>query len=653
MDIVWLKRDVRLTDHGPLSYILRDNHNIQHAHEHANPLLILYCYEPDQLSEPTVHGSHVAFCNEGLVDFDRRLSDDDDRKLDEKQQDVYKYTFQCLTVCHAGVVHTFQQILNQYPIRQILAHEETGNLRSFARDKAVRRWCKNKNIPIIEFNQTGVTRCLKSRDNFSTKFNDFITQPLCTTPNNEDRRQIRQRLVRNLKLYKQCFEPIPLSKFTEIQEEFRVDREERQMGGETIALSLIDSFLNTRGRLYSSSISSPNTSWTHCSRISPYITWGHISTRYIFHKLHARLEELRSKKKRGNSTPNDIDFTRSLTSFCSRMHWRSHFIQKLESEPEIEKQDMCRSPLYQVLRREDGDWNEAYFQAWKTGNTGFPFVDACMRCLLKHGWINFRMRAMLVSFATYNLWLDWKRLTAHLARMFLDYEPGIHYPQIQMQAGTTGINEMRVYSVTKQGKDQDPDGVFIRKYVEELRDIPTQYIHQPHTMSRADQVKYKLCIGKMQKSVFITQTNTRISRHYPSPIVDEKLSAKIAKDKLNSVRKQKVSREAAIAVYEKHGSRVNKKRNKEMISRAANENPPEDLPPKTNKKKTLQAGIQSLLLSSQSSVSRTVGWHCKVCTFFNKKSLALCCEMCSSLRETTEKGLVSRSYQRNIDNNIS
>ena len=94
-----------------------------------------------------------------------------------------------------------------------------------------------------------------------------------------------------------------------------------------------------------------------------------------------------------------------------------------------------------------------------------------MRYLNKYGWINFRMRAMLVSFATQNLWLHWKPVALHLGRQFTDYEPGIHYSQVQMQAGTTGINAPRIYNPVKQSADQDPNGAFIREHVPELKKI--------------------------------------------------------------------------------------------------------------------------------------------------------------------------------------
>lgn len=155
---------------------------------------------------------------------------------------------------------------------------------------------------------------------------------------------------------------------------------------------------------------------------------------------------------------------------------------------------------------------------------------------------------MLVSFATYNLWLDWKKIAPHLARLFLDYEPGIHYPQLQMQSGTTGINAMRVYNVTKQGKDQDPNGVFIRKYVPELRQVPNEHIHEPWKMSLQLQRKLKIRVAT-------SEDEGEGIVYYQKPIVDEKETAKVAKDAISAVRKQVETREVAGQVYQKHGSR--------------------------------------------------------------------------------------------------
>ena len=130
---------------------------------------------------------------------------------------------------------------------------------------------------------------------------------------------------------------------------------------------------------------------------------------------------------------------------------------------------------------------------------GYPFLDACMRSLKVNGWINFRMRAMLLSFASYHLWLHWKYTADFLASLFIDFEPGIHYSQSQMQSGTTGINTIRIYNPIKQGKDHDPDGLFIRKWIPELSNIPNNYIHTPWL------------------------SNVKLE-NYPLPIVDEKIA---------------------------------------------------------------------------------------------------------------------------------
>ncbi|MBV8622147.1 MAG: deoxyribodipyrimidine photolyase, partial [Herbaspirillum sp.] len=129
-------------------------------------------------------------------------------------------------------------------------------------------------------------------------------------------------------------------------------------------------------------------------------------------------------------------------------------------------------------------------------------------------WLNFRMRAMLVSFAAYHLWLHWRAPGLFLARQFLDFEPGIHWSQMQMQSGTTGINTLRIYSPAKQARDHDPLGEYVRRWVPEYG-----------------------------------------SPAYPDPIVDEKTALAQAKEALYGQRRSSSARAEADAIQDRHGSR--------------------------------------------------------------------------------------------------
>ena len=218
-----------------------------------------------------------------------------------------------------------------------------------------------------------------------------------------------------------------------------------------------------------------------------------------------------------------------LKAFGSRLRWQGHFIQKFESECRIEFESVNRGYA-------DFPYNGTpeSLEAWKRGQTGIPLIDACMRCVTETGYLNFRMRAMLVSFASYDLWLHWRQPAIHLARLFADYEPGIHYPQFQMQSGTTGINTIRIYNPVKQGYDQDPTGAFTRRWVPELVEVEDRFLQEP---------------WKSEGAVKILGTR------YPLPMVDHLSAAKEARAKIWAVRRRTDFKSQAKTISDKHGSR--------------------------------------------------------------------------------------------------
>ncbi len=499
MECVWFKRDLRLDDHTPLASASRHG-----------PILALYVYEPEVLAAPECDPSHVAFVNQSLEEL--RVA------LRERGGDL---------VLRVGRMPDMLDELHRvHRFDRLWSHEETGLGVTYDRDRRVKRWCRDQGVRWEEIPQFGVFRGRSRRDEWSRAWTERMRRP----PSPEPRRLEFVSESRSGTI----LTPQELG----LGPSRRVDA---QPGGERAAREVLDGFFAGRGVDYARGMSSPVTAGDACSRLSPHLAYGTISMRRVLARTVREAERFRSSAGRGQDPRHDPRWSEALESFARRLRWHCHFIQKLEDEPAIEFRNMSRA--FDGLRQEDPSrWTGAdrrRFDAWVHGQTGHPMVDAVMRCLDATGWINFRMRAMLMSFASYDLWLHWRPTAQVLAARFVDFEPGIHYPQCQMQSGTTGINANRIYSPAKQAVDQDPTGEFIRRWVPELEAVPLEYLPEPHRMPRSVQQKSGCWIG----------------RDYPAPIVNHAAAARAARQRLAAVRSSEAARAEADRVQRRHGSR--------------------------------------------------------------------------------------------------
>ena len=481
VSVFWFKRDLRL----------HDNEALQRAIQSSFPVLLIYIFEPSLENDPHYDKRHFRFIQQSLNDLN---------------QSLYKYNTQILAL-EKEAVDAFTYLSDYFNIKELYSHIETGLAITRERDQSVQQFCTANGISWKEYQNNGVHRFRENRDQWKEQWYEYMHQP-----------QI------NFKAKREDF----VSKNYLLQLNLRSAQKEIekntyfQPGGRSVALQYANSFFSERIVNYNNDISKPGPARKSCSRLSPYFAWGNLSVREIYQyakKLQASKQKVKNKK-----------IGRDLTSLLSRLRWQSHFIQKFEQEPAMQFRPVNRA------YRDLWPYNEKYITAWENGQTGYPLIDAAMRCVSATGYINFRMRACVVSFFCHHLFQAFWHGSAFLARQFLDFEPGIHYPQFNMQAGVTGINTIRVYSPSLNAQKHDADAQFIKKWVPELSGLSVNHAIEPWTMTAMEEKFY----------------NFKLGHDYPRPIVDVKQTRKLALDKLYAVRKKHVAQYESLRILERH-----------------------------------------------------------------------------------------------------
>lgn len=457
ISLVWIRNDLRLEDSTALIEAIKDV-----APE--DKIGMVFCIDPKQLK--TGSYSHDYFFT-ALHTFYRNCL--------EKELVIH--------FLYGDPQDCFSKLIKEFPDIQKIYFNIDDSCYGMVRDYAVKKILEESNVKILDFydhHLHSANEVLKEDGSHYKVFTPYYNQwknRLVRPVQKPDYEKLRKVILKDFA----DKDGEGQNKFREILQEIKADFTEQT--GEEKAQEILEDFVEHHLAEYEEMRDYPYTEGT--SRISKFLSTGQLSIRQVYQSVE--------------QAPN----SKGKETFIKELGWRDfynmiyHFYPKQKDEEIIEK--------YRNIRWE---YDESRIEKRKEGKTGFPIVDAAMRQLKTEGWMHNRLRMIVASFFTKDLLMDWRIGEKYFSEMLIDYDSASNIGGWQWAAsvGTDAVPYFRIFNPNVQGKRFDPEGSFIKKYVEELRNIPAKYIQEPF--------KYAQQIRK--------ECGIDIERIYDEPIVNHK-----------------------------------------------------------------------------------------------------------------------------------
>eukprot|EP00002_Diphylleia_rotans_P035471 TRINITY_DN7745_c0_g1_i2.p1 TRINITY_DN7745_c0_g1~~TRINITY_DN7745_c0_g1_i2.p1 ORF type:complete len:559 (+),score=102.83 TRINITY_DN7745_c0_g1_i2:62-1738(+) len=470
--VLWFRKGLRL----------HDNPALLAAMQNAKYLVPTFVLDPRFLDPSRVGVNRMRFLLESLQDLDRSL-----KKLGSR-----------LVILQGDPTKILPALFSELGVSK-LAFEQDTEPYAKLRDKAMKETAKEMGIEVCDpishtlydmeslYQSNGKKLC--------TSYRSFIT--LCHKQGPPAKPASTPPFAMKLPPIPDAYQDSKKYNVPNLQEIGYPEAEQPSLfpGGETEAIVRMENYLADKARV--ATFAKPNTSPAAfdppaTTVLSPYLKFGCLSPRYFYYRLLDIYTSYRGKK------------TEPPVSLIGQVMWREFFYYNGYSVPNFSQ--MKENPIcIQIDWGKDSN-SEALFEAWKNGETGYPWIDAIMKQLHQEGWMHHLARHSVACFLTRgDLWVSWEKGAQVFDRLLLDADWSLNNGNwMWLSASSFFYQYFRVYSPIAFGKKWDPEGQLIRKFIPQLKDFPAKYIYEPWKAPKSVQEQCGCIIGK----------------DYPLPIVD-------------------------------------------------------------------------------------------------------------------------------------